>query len=248
MTPPTPALHPALAAFGPKLVIFDKDGTLIDFHAMWGAWATELAHRLEMATGLALADRLFRAIDFDPVTGQIASAGHLALTPAAGLKKVTLNILQAAGLTAQAAETALTAAWHAPDPVALARPLANLPALFNALRARNAKIAVATSDDRAPTQKQLSALAIAPLVDSLVCADDNIPIKPASDMILTVCRRLEISPAHTVMVGDNPDDLRMGRAAGAGLNIGVLSGVGAAAELAPRVDLLLSSIGELLAG
>ena len=65
-------LIPQLATFDPALIIFDKDGTLIDFHAMWGAWATELARRLETAAGQPLANALFTAIDFDPATGQIA--------------------------------------------------------------------------------------------------------------------------------------------------------------------------------
>ena len=37
-------------AFNPRLVIFDKDGTLIHFDAMWGGWVTELARRLEAET------------------------------------------------------------------------------------------------------------------------------------------------------------------------------------------------------
>lgn len=239
-------LNPQLAAFNPALIIFDKDGTLINFHAMWGAWATELAQRLEAAAGRPLADTLFAAIDFDSSTGQIAPHGHLAITPIAGLKKITLEVLQSAGLSLQTAETVLDTAWHVPDPVALAQPLADLPTLFNTLRAHNAKIAIATSDDHAPTQKLLDALGVAPLVDALICADDSIPIKPAPDMILTICHRLSIPPARSVMVGDNPDDLRMGQAAGVGLTIGVLSGVSSAKELGEHANLLLPSIKMLL--
>jgi phosphoglycolate phosphatase len=39
----------------------------------------------------------------------------------------------------------------------------------------------------------------------------------------------------------------MGRAAGVGVNIGVLSGVGPAELLAPLADALLASVAELLA-
>ena len=31
--------------FKPKLVIFDKDGTLVCFHTMWTPWCTSLAER-----------------------------------------------------------------------------------------------------------------------------------------------------------------------------------------------------------
>src|SRR5207253_1206595 len=97
------------------------------------------------------------------------------------------------------AAAAIQAGWHIPDPVALARPLADLPALFGALRAGGMRIAVATTDDRAPTLATLAALGVAPLVDALACGDDGYPIKPAPDAILALCRELGIVPAHAAM-------------------------------------------------
>ena len=58
--------------FAPQLVIFDKDGTLIDFGEMWSAWLVELAHRLERVSGLELGGRFFSAMGFEPVAGRIA--------------------------------------------------------------------------------------------------------------------------------------------------------------------------------
>jgi len=241
----SPRLNPKLAAFAPKLIIFDKDGTLIDFHAMWGCWIIELAHRLETATHQPLADPLFKAMDFEPNTGQILPGGHLADDPMVELRLITINTLRSAAFSSQTIETAMAAAWHAPDPVALAQPLTNIPALFTTIRSCGAKIAVATSDDRASTEALLAAWDIAKLVDALVCADDGLAIKPAPDMILAICDRLSISPANCGMVGDNPADLQMGRAAGVGLNIGVLSGIGHATDLEAGADMLVSSVEEL---
>jgi HAD superfamily hydrolase (TIGR01549 family) len=242
----TPRLSPQLAAFAPALVIFDKDGTLIDFHAMWGGWLTELARRLETATGMPIADKLFKAMGFEASAGQIKPAGQLAITPMAGLRKLTLELLRGVGLSPQAAETAMAAAWHLSDPVALAQPLTDLKDLFSTLRAYGTRVAIATSDDRTATETMLAALNLAPLVDALVCADDGVPIKPAPDMVLSICGQLDIPPARTVVVGDNPDDLRMGHAAGAGLVIGVLSGVSSADNLALEADILLPNVEKLL--
>jgi len=239
-------LHPKLAAFAPALIIFDKDGTLIDFHAMWGAWAVELAQCLETTVDLPVAPLLFKALGFDPVGGRIAPHGHLALTPAAGLKALVADLLQAAGVSRQKAEAALTACWQVPDPVALARPVTDLKVLFAAIRSQGAKIAVATSDDRPSTEATLVGLGVRPLVDALACADDGRPIKPDPDMAWRICRRLDVPPARTVVVGDNVVDLQMGRAAGAGLIIGVLSGVGVPSELAVYADIVLPSIASLL--
>jgi HAD superfamily hydrolase (TIGR01509 family) len=165
----------------------------------------------------------------------------------AELRALTAELLRKEGLPGARAEAAAEQAWFIPDPVALARPLADLPGLFGALRARGMRIAVATTDDRAPTLATLAALGVAPLVDALACGDDGLPIKPAPDAILALCRELGIAPAQAAMVGDTAADLRMGRAAGVGRNVGVLSGVGTAELLAPLADVLLPSVAELLA-
>jgi phosphoglycolate phosphatase-like HAD superfamily hydrolase len=229
-----------------KLVVFDKDGALIDFHAMWGGWIVDLARRLEAAAGRAVAARLFEAVRFDAATGRVDPGGPLAIASMAELRALTAELLRADGLPPARAEAAAEQAWFIPDPAALARPLADLPALFGALRARGMSIAVATTDDRAPTLATLAALGVAALVDALACGDDGYPIKPAPDAILAVCKQLGISPAQAAMVGDTAADMRMGRAAGVGLAVGVLSGVGSADLLGPLADLLLPSVADLI--
>ena len=47
------------------------------------------------------------------------------------------------------------------------------------------------------------------------------------------------------MVGDAVHDLAMGRAAGAGLNVGVLSGTSGREDLEGYADLILDSINDL---
>lgn len=234
-----------MATFAPALIIFDKDGTLIDFHAMWGGWATELARRLEDASGLPIAEPLFNLLGFDPLRERVAPHGHLALTPAPELQALIIDLLQGAGLSRQAAEAALAAGWHTPDPVALARPMADLKGLFKTIRSHGAKIAVATADDRPLTEAILAGLGVSSLVAALACADDGLPLKPAPDMVLHLCRQLDVPPARTAVVGDHVVDLQMGRTAGAGLVIGVSSGLSAASDLAEYADLVLSSIEEL---
>ena len=228
-------------------VVFDKDGTLIDFDAMWADWMVDLARHLEAAAYISIAPQLFRSVGFDPATGVIAPDGPLAIAPMDELRALAAEVLQTAGLTAASAAATIKAGWVIPDPVALARPLADLPALFGALRARGMRIAVATTDDRAPTLATLEALGIAPLIDGVACGDDGRPIKPAPDAILALCAELGLPPAQAAMIGDTTADMRMGRAAGAGLTIGVLSGVGTADVLGPLADVLLPSVAELLA-
>lgn len=240
-------LIPALAHLNPALIVFDKDGTLIHFEAMWGAWAIDLAQNLEVITGRSMAERLYRALDFYADTGQIAPHGALSVTPMAGLRLLTVQVLVGdLGLSPAAAEAAVAKVWQTPDPVATAHPLADLQTLFTALRAHGLNIAVATSDDRVPTAATLAKLGLTNFVTALACGDDGIPIKPEPDMILTLCRMLGVPPAKTVVVGDNVADLRMGRAAGVGLVVGVLSGVSSAEILGPHADIILPSVAGLV--
>ena len=235
-----------------ELIVFDKDGTLIDFHGMWGEWAIQLGRDLERETGRPVAAPLLERYGVDPRTNRTLAHGLLAATPMARIRGVTVEVVVAAGASAAEAERAVAASWRAPDPVALARPLADLPGLLDGLRRGRLdgrdpgrRIAIATTDDRSPTLATLTALGLDGRIDALVCADDGIPPKPGPEMVLHLCAKLAIAPGVTAVVGDSPSDLRMGRAAGAGLVIGVLSGVGRREELTPLADVILSSIAEL---
>jgi phosphoglycolate phosphatase len=240
-------LIPPLAQLNPALIIFDKDGTLIHFEAMWGAWAIDLAQKLETITGRSMAERLYKALDFYADTGQIAPHGALSVTPMAGLRLLTVQVLIGeVGLSPQAAEAAVAQVWQTPDPVATAHPLTDLGTLFAVLRAHGIQIAVATSDDRVPTAATLAKLGLTDFVAALACGDDSIPIKPEPDMVLSLCRTLAVAPTKTVVVGDNVADLQMGRAAGAGLVVGVLSGVSSAEILGPHADIVLPSVAGLV--
>jgi phosphoglycolate phosphatase len=192
------------------------------------------------------ASRVFRAVGFDGVTNRVELSGELAIGTMDSLRACAAEVLESAALAAGDALTAIDAAWYIPDPVALARPLADLRALFEACRARGLRIAIATTDDRAPTKATLAGLGLAHLVDALACGDDGHPIKPAPDAILMLCDTLGIAPAEAAMVGDTLADMQMGRAAGAGLVVGVLSGIGTPAVLEPHADVLLQSVGELM--
>ena len=233
---------------GIDLVIFDKDGTLIEFHAMWGGWAVTLADDLRQATGREIARPLFEMLGYDAATGTVLPHGGLAATPMARLADRTRDVLIEAGLSDTEADRALASTWHAPDPVALATPLADLGSLFARLHRDGRKVAVATSDDRDPTIRTLAAVGVADGVDAIVCADDGVPVKPAPEMVRRLCAETGVPVGRAAVVGDFPADMRMGRSAGAGLTIGVMTGVGSHADLDPLADVVIDSVARFLDG
>jgi phosphoglycolate phosphatase len=230
---------------GIDLIIFDKDGTLIEFDLMWGGWVEALASRLEGATGLSLRAGLYPLLGVDPASGLVHAHGLMAATPMRRIREVVEAYVSDAGAGPATAAEAVASAWYAPDPVALARPVTDLNALLAQLRRRVRTFAVATSDDRDPTQRTLAALGIAGEIAALACADDGIRTKPAPDAVLHLCATLSTVPARTAVVGDSPADVRMARAAGAGRVIAVLTGVGDRPTLEPLADVVLGSIAEL---
>ncbi len=91
----------------------------------------------------------------------------------------------------------------------------------------------------------IEAFDIEDFITTMVCADDGIPTKPAPDMMLTICQRMNVDPSKTMVIGDTTADMKMARAAGAGLVVGVLSGLSSAKDLIPYADVLIESVDAL---
>ena len=165
----------------------------------------------------------------------------------AELRALLTTVLVQSSMSKARARAVMDAAWFKPDPVALARPIADLPKLFGCLRQHHVLIALATSDDRVPTQATLDALGLTPFVSAIICADDQLPIKPAADMLVHLCRVLDVAPEQAVHIGDSVADMQMARTAALGLVVGVLSGLGTREMLAPYADAVIDSVAGLLA-
>ena len=54
-----------LKHFKAQAIIFDKDGTLIDFDAMWGGWVVYVAEQLQAASGLDVHAAFYSAMGYD---------------------------------------------------------------------------------------------------------------------------------------------------------------------------------------
>jgi phosphoglycolate phosphatase-like HAD superfamily hydrolase len=234
-----------LKNFDAHAIIFDKDGTLIDFDAMWGDWTLQLADRMLTLANLDIRLPLCDSFGYDLHTKKILPDGNLASATIWRLREIMLNVTQAAGVSYEEADRAVEQAWIVPDPVALAKPLTDIHKLFTNIRNRGIKIAIATADDRAPTEAMLEAFNANHLVSTLVCADDGIKAKPAPDMVFAICARLGIHQSKVIVIGDTVADLTMARSSGAGMAIGVLSGVGSLEKLTPLADLLIDTVDTL---
>ena len=234
-----------LKNFDAQAIIFDKDGTLIDFDFMWGTWTLQLAERLQTVTGLDARAALCSSYGYDMQRRKILPDGKLTCTPMWRLREMIFEIVRSFDLSEAQSRFTVEQAWFVPDPVTLAKPFTDVRKLFTNIQHRGIKIAIATTDDRGPTEAMLHAFGVADLVNTMVCADDGIRAKPAPDMVRTICSRLDIAPQKAVVIGDTAADMQMARSAGVGYAIGVLSGVGLLEHLTPLADILLDSVDTL---
>ncbi|MNS60037.1 Phosphoglycolate phosphatase [compost metagenome] len=218
---------------------------LLDFEHLWIAITRARVAALCELSGLPLGDSLLTLLGID-ANGQVAAGGLLAggtrhestLASATALHQAGLPWFQAR----QLAFDAYAAADKAEDWAQIARPLPNVIDTVQALHHAGWKLGVATTDQTASAQRFLERAGIAHCFTAVVGADQVAKSKPAPDLFERACALAEVPHARAVMVGDLDIDLLMGRAAGAAANIGVLSGVGDQALLAPLADAVFPDI------
>jgi len=220
-----------------EALLFDKDGTLFDFAATWGAWTRDLV--FDLAGGqAALAQALAQAVGYDLTSGAFApDSPVIAHTPqeiAAALAPFLPGIAAGAlvermnALSAGAPQVAVT----------------DLGALLGALRSRGLRLGLVTNDAEAPARAHLERSGVLDRFDFVAGSDSGYGAKPDPGPLLAFARLEGVSPARVAMVGDSRHDLQAGRAAGM-RTVGVLTGPATRADLLPLADAVLPDIAHL---
>lgn len=217
-------------------VIFDKDGTLFDFRASWGAWTESLIAALaghgadpaalEQLLGYDRRYRVFRpdSAVIAHTTPEIADLIHPAVP---GLTLEALNAL----MNRLAAEA----------PMAPAVPLRTV---LEGLRDRGLALGLATNDTEEPARAHLAGAGVLDLFDFVSGCDSGWGGKPAPGQLLAFSQAVGVPPERAAMVGDSLHDLTAGRAAGMAA-VAVLTGIAGHADLAPHADVVLPDISAL---
>ena len=207
-------------------IIFDKDGTLLDAHKLWGPIVSSACSLMPEEDEV-----LFRLLGYDSATGTFTPTAPFMIEP----NSVVYANLQDAGIDADVFFAHL---WAQPTPSA---PIMDTQVLFARCRTAGLHVGVLTSDDRQSALNFLEQEGVK--ADAIVCGDDGRGQKPSAEPLLALASDLNVDAASMVMVGDSTHDIDCGKAAGA-LTVGVLTGVGGHSELG-SADMLLRSVADI---
>ncbi len=237
-------------------LVFDKDGTLLDFNTLWAgkieqwiaALAAAAADQAQVDPGV-LTPALENTLGFDPGKRGVVPDSPLAVAAMPRLYAVAMTVLYQHGLAWHEAESIAERLWQESSaliPPDLVRPVGDVAGTLRTLKEAGYRLAIITSDDRQSTLATLPILGIEALVEVVVCGDDPFPVKPAPEGLWHIGRHFSLSPGQLLLVGDTASDMLCGRNAGVSLCVGILGGAGDRERLAAGADLLLPSIDGLI--
>ncbi len=173
----------------PLAVLFDMDGVLVRSEETW--------FRVVEAAGVRFRGRPVTREEFFPTFGQ---------GTAADLRVFQLRCTQAELDAFYVTEFArhLDSVWVNPE----AAPL------LSALRRRGVKVALVTNTADPLASRVIEFAQLGHLLPVRATADQVAHGKPAPDLLLAACAKLEVAPRDAWMVGDSPFDRGAAQAAG----------------------------------
>lgn len=223
-----------------KGILFDKDGTLLDFNGTWLEpyfKVTELiANYMDQP---ALANELMEKGGYIAESQSWVCESLLASGSNAQILKFWSKLIgqpiQGELLNEVREIFSQVASSYIPA-------IDNLRELLFELKSHEIKLGLATMDDVSNAHGMLNQLELSDLFDFVCGADSGYGVKPEPGMVLAFCDSCGLSPGNIIMVGDSPRDLEMGKNAGAGYTVGVLTGAHNRIELEKHTNYVYDNI------
>lgn len=229
-----------------KAVLFDKDGTLVDYFGPWLPRAARAIDAVETnypAIGPELRDSL--GIDR---SGALTRLGTLGSLPLQDTIARLGSIFDRAGVSQDRRASTQSYLRHmlAFPRSRVPQPIVDIGELFDALHRMGLTVGVITNDTEETGREQLKRLGVYDKLDYYSGYREGQPYKPDPRTMFRFCDEHDIAPESVAYVGDSRVDMEMAVRAGAALAIGVLTGVGVEDTLLPFASVILDSIADLL--
>ena len=229
-----------------KLVIFDKDGTLIFIKKLFVNWFHKFVSN--MSESIVDLDEFYQFVGFDKNTNYFKCNSEVAKGTSDTIRNKLIEYLHTKFIEKSEEHLLHYVKSHWPVMEISHNTIetcCDLEKLFLTLTEKNIKIAICTSDDRYYTIKTLKLLGLTKYIDMIVCGDDIISSKPSPEPIWHICNTLNTNPNETIMIGDTISDVHAGINAKCGMVYGVLTGGYDSHEL-EKCDKILNNVSEIV--
>ena len=232
-----------------NLVIFDKDGTLIDQHLSLLELAKARRKNVQKHVGEKTAELWEKIVGVDLRKEKIDHDGPLATAPRREEILVAAATFYLNGFSWSEARKVAQKAYDEADD-SMKPPYGmilhdGVKEMLTLLKRHGLNLAIASTDTHKRTEEAFKTLKIASLFDAIVGSDDVPFGKPSPDMIFKALKKTESKPDEAVIVGDSMSDMQMGRNAGVKACIGVLTGFTPREKLEQLADVVVPSVAEL---
>ncbi|MFM9279310.1 HAD family hydrolase [Paenibacillus jiagnxiensis] len=231
-------------------ILFDKDGTLLQFLPLWGTWAgvmtslmTDSIQALGKDTEFAPESLLGVELDGQKRVVGYDLGGPLSIASIPEIEGALAWQLYNRGMPwNQAMQRVREIRSAADEELKRERPVVPLPGLSSFLSrcsAAGLPLAVVTADQTAEAAKHLQWLGVADCFKAIMGRDQVVNGKPSPEIVYKACELLGVQPARTVLIGDTAGDMQTGRLADVGLTIGI------GKEVHEEADVMICSYDEL---
>lgn len=223
-----------------KGILFDKDGTLLKFEETW----TPINRKAAMVAANRneeLANKILVSSGYDPETKKVRVGSILG----AGNSKEIAQAWKKSGARLTVPELIEMLDRMFTDAMLDAVPVDNLRSVIQALYRQGYKIGAASSDSEQSIRTFLDSMELSSFFSFVTGYNSGDGHKPEPGMFESFCKHQGLDASQVAMVGDNPQDMEMGRRAKAGLCVAVLSGNGMIEDLNPLADFIITDISEL---
>jgi phosphoglycolate phosphatase len=224
-----------------KAILFDKDGTLIDFHQTFNAAAAIVIRKI-CENDQTRIGKVSEALGFDMDVEAILDGSIMIAETSFDMAEVLKPILSFEETTQEFGSKLDRLFGEACDKTV--QPLPGANEALKTLKMRGLKLGIATNDAEANAHSQMKIIGFHGYFTSISGSDSGHGQKPGAGMVTAFVKELGLKPDEVMMVGDSAHDLQAGRAAGA-IACAVLTGPATRAELEPHGDVVLDAITQL---
>ncbi len=218
----------------PKVILFDKDGTLIDIHFYWSSMirirAEKIAQRYLLGSNaIDMQNKLIDVMGVDLKTDRMKSNGPVGVKPRSYIVNITADVIRSSGYSITNDE--MESLFKEVDEMTgcnmkpLLKLLPGVSVLLEQLQQYGILAAIVSTDITQRACQAMQALELEHYFSEIIGGDLVDNTKPAPDLVELTLSRIGISCADAVVVGDHPVDIEMGVSASVPVNIGVLTGL-----------------------